>query len=134
MAAVTNNLNDFLRKMARMEKAVELEVIRESRKRMRAIMRSLKPLAKKISPKDTGDLQKSIKVKSRSRRGLSTAKLVWMVNYAGPLNFKKGQSVEKFATDLWESEKARIDNDGSRVVKDVMKEVLESHGVKVVNE
>jgi hypothetical protein len=134
MAVKLDNLDDVIQEMAQMEKAVELEVIREARKRMRAIMRSLIPLAKKDSPKKTGDLAKGIKVKSRSKRGVSSARLVWLVNYAGFANFKKGQSAEKFATDLWEEKKKSLDQDGSTLVKNVMKEVLERHGVKVINE
>jgi hypothetical protein len=133
MAVRSDNLDDFIKQFAKMDKAVGLEVIRESRKKMRAVMRSLKPLAKRSSPKDTGQLAKSIKVQSRSRRGVSTAKLVWMVPYAGPLNFKKGQSAEKYATDLWDQEVDRLDSIGANLVKETFKEVLEKHGVKVKN-
>ena len=133
MAVRLDNLDSVLKQMAQMEKAVELEVIREARKKMRAVMRSLVPLAKRSSPKDTGQLIKSVKVKSRSRRGVSSARVVWMIPYAGPVNFKKGQSAEKFATDLWQQEKAKLDSQGASLVKDTFKEVLERHGVKVIN-
>ncbi len=132
MAVRLDNLDDILKQMAKMEKAVELEVIRESRKKMRAIMRKLIPIAKKTSPKDTGELRKSIKLKGRSKRGLSSVRLMWMVPYAGPLNFTKEQSVEKYATDLWQQKKAAIDQEGSTAVKETMKQVLEKHGVKVI--
>jgi hypothetical protein len=56
-----------------------------------------------------------------------------MVPYAGPLNFKKGQSAEKYATDLWDQEVDRLDSIGANLVKETFKEVLEKHGVKVKN-
>ncbi len=89
------------------------------------------PSVKKQSPEDTGELKKSIKVKSRSKRGKSTAQLVWQVMYAGPLNFKKEQSAEKFATNLWQQKKAGLDEQGASVVIETMNEVLKKNGVKV---
>tara|TARA_R110002020_G_scaffold125388_3_gene282603 strand:+ start:5092 stop:5556 length:465 start_codon:yes stop_codon:yes gene_type:complete len=153
MAVKLDNLDEIVNQMARMEKGVDLEAIRLVRKKMYALMRTYKPLAKRASPKDTGALIKSIKVRSRSRRGVTTVKLVWMVPYAGPVNFRKstkkkvggalGISVvretersnpnEGFASELWEQEKAGLDSKGAAIVKDTMKEVLEKHGVKVEN-
>jgi len=132
MAVKLDNLDDVMKQFYKMEKAVDLEVIRLARKRMRAVMRSLVPEVKKISPKDTGDLIKSIKVKSSSKRGISRARIVWMVKYAGPLNFKKDQSAEKYATNFWAQNKSSLDQEGAKIVKESMKAVLESHGVKVI--
>jgi hypothetical protein len=133
MAVNTNNLNEVIEKMAKMEKAVELEVIREARKRFRAIMRQLVPGAKSISPVRTGELKKSVKVKGRSRRGVSTVKVEWTTDYANILNFKPNQSAEGYATDHWKSIKEPTDEKGTIIVKQVFKEVLEKHGVKVEN-
>ena len=131
MARQNDNLDDMLQHFAKLERAAELEVIRESRKEMRAIMRKLMPAVKKESPEKTGELKKSIKVKSRSKRGKSTAQLVWQVMYAGTLNFKKEQAAEKFATDLWQQKKAALDEQGAKVVIETMNEVLKKNGVKV---
>jgi len=43
MAVKLDNLDSVLKQFAKMEKAVELEAIREARKSFRAIMRKLKP-------------------------------------------------------------------------------------------
>jgi hypothetical protein len=59
-------------------------------------------------------------------------KIQWLVNYAGPLNFKKDQSAERFASDLWDEKKESLDQEGTQVVKQVMKQVLEKNGVKVI--
>lgn len=153
MAVKVDNLDDVINQLAKMEKAVELEIIREARKRFRAVMRKLVPTAKKASPKDTGYLIKNVKVKSRSKRGVSTVKVDWQVPYAGPLNFRKtkktkvagflgvsivreeerSNSAYRFATDLWHKEKESLDQEGSAIVKEVFKDVLEKHGVKVEN-
>ena len=153
MAVNVDNLDEVIASMAKMEKAVELEVIREVRKKMYAVMRSLKPGAKEVSPVKTGELIKSIKVQSRSKRGLTKTKIVWKVPYAGPLNFRKttkkkivsalgvsvvsesdrANSVLGYATDNWEKIKSATDAKGENLVKDTMKEVLEKHGVKVDN-
>jgi hypothetical protein len=131
MAVNLDNLDDVIKQMAKMEKAVELEVIREVRKKFRATMRKLVPTAKKASPIKTGQLRKSIKVKSRSKRGLTKVQVKWLVAYAGPLNFKKGQAAEKYATDLWQKEKSGLDKKGFQIVRETMKQVMEKYGVKV---
>lgn len=131
MAVNLDNLDDVIKQMAKMEKAVELEVIREVRKKFRATMRKLVPTAKKASPIKTGQLRKSIKVKSRSKRGLTKVQVKWLIAYAGPLNFKKGQAAEKYATDLWQKEKPGLDKKGFQIVRETMKQVMEKYGVKV---
>lgn len=133
MAVNLDNLDEVVKAMAKMEKAVELEVIREVRKRFRAAIRKLIPSAKEASPVDSGDLKKSIKVQSRSRRGISKVKLIWKVMYAGPVNFKKEQKSNRYATDLWDQKKDPLDQEGNTIVRSVFKEVLENHGVKVEN-
>ncbi len=133
MAVNVDNLDEVIASMAKMEKAVELEVIREVRKRFRAVMRKLVPDAKGSSPVNTGDLKKSVKIQGRSRRGISKVKLIWRVMYAGPVNFKKDAESSRYATDLWDKKKEPLDQEGSTIVTSVFKEVLEKHGVKVDN-
>ena len=127
-------------------------------------MRSNLPQARQASPVETGRLKKSLKVRSRSRRGVSSAQVRWdikepkktkkqkkasilgipliekeepkkskLINYAGVVNFKKGQSAEGFGFDLWKTNKSILDAEGLEMVKDTFKEVLEKHGVKVKN-
>ena len=132
MAVRLDNLDEVLKQFAKMEKAVELEVIRESRKAFRAIYRKFVPVVKKGSPKKTGALVKSIKIQSRSKRGRSTVKIIWGVPYAGPRNFKKDQATERFAQDIWDQNKQSLDRQGEKVVKAVMKQVLEKNGIKVI--
>lgn len=119
---------------------------------MRATIRKFKPMAKKLSPKKTGELIKSIKVKSRSSKGRSTVRLMWAVPYAGPLNFRKttkkvigsafgvtltqetsrANVTEKFATDFYADQKAKLDREGTKDVRDAFVKVLNENGIKVI--
>lgn len=134
MAVDLDNIDEVLRQMAKLEKAVETEVIREARKKQRATIRQTIPIYKKITKENTvtrtGDLVKSIKVRSRSRRGVTNTKLTFQVPYAGYLNFTKGYKTEGFATDEYLREKEALDERGLQDVKDAFREVLGRHGVK----
>jgi len=150
--AKTDNLDDFIKLLSKIEGKVDTQVIREARKNMRATIRKYKPFAKKESPKKTGALIKSIKVKSRSSKGRSTVRLMWAVPYAGPQNFRKttktvigsilGVSLireteranknEKFATDLFNQKKAELDRQGTEDVRSAFVKVLNENGIKVI--
>ena len=127
----TDNLDDFIKMLSKIEGKVDTQVIREARKNMRATIRKYIPIAKKASPKDTGALIKSIKIKSRSKRGVSSVRLLWGVPYAGPLNFRKTGENEKFATDLFNQKKAELDRQGTKDVRDAFVKVLKENGIKV---
>jgi hypothetical protein len=129
--AKTDNLDDFIKMLSKIEGKVDTAVIREARKNMRATIRKYKPLAKKSSPKDTGALIKSIKVKSRSRKGVSTVTLTYAIPYAGPQNFIKGGDNEKFLTDFYAQKKAILDRQGTKDVRDAFIKVLTENGIKV---
>ena len=134
MAVKLDNMDSVLKQLAKMEKAVETEVIREARKRLRATVRKYVPIYKNLTKantkKDTGDLVKSIKVKSRSRRGVSTVKLIFTVPYAGYLNFTKGYKTESFATDQYKKDVPALDQQGLKDIQDAFKTVFKRHGVK----
>ena len=149
--AKTDNLDDFIKLLSKIEGKVDTQVIREARKNMRATIRKFKPMAKKLSPKKTGALIKSIKVKSRSSKGRSTVTLMWAVPYAGPLNFRKttkkvvgsafgvtltqeterANVTEKFATDFYADQKKKLDREGTKDVRDAFVKVLTENGIKV---
>ena len=131
MAVNLDNLDDIVKQMASMERAAELEVIREARKRLRATVRSYIPIFKKGTPKKTGAAIKSIKVKSRSRRGVSSIQMIWTVAYAGFANFKKTQTAEKFATDVFNRHKEEMDKQGLKDVKDSFEMMFKNHRIKV---
>ncbi len=131
MAELIDNLDDIIKQMARLGSVVDNEVIREVRKNMRATMRKYVPLVKKISPKDTGELVKSVKVRGRSKRGVSTVKVIWGVPYAGPLNFRKGNSVEKYATDFWDQKKEELELQAVQDIRKGFKDILGKYGIEI---
>ena len=163
MAVDLDNLDDILKNMASMERSVELEVIRDARKRLRATVRSYTSIFKKATPKKSGALAKSIKVKSRSSRGVSTVQMTWdlkaakvkpvdpsfeafgikvvkapkkkkgksLTNYSGVVNFKKGQSAEKFASEVFNRHKKEMDERGLKDVKSAFETMFKNHGVEV---
>jgi len=131
MADLIDNLDDVIKQMARLESVVDNEVIREVRKNMRATMRKYRPLAKKVSPKDTGELIKSIKIRGRSKRGVSTVQVFWGVPYAGPLNFRKDQTAEKYATDFWNQKKEELEIQAVQDIKKGFKDILGKYGIDV---
>lgn len=132
MAVDLDNLDEILKQMAKLERAAETEVIREARKRLRATVRRYIPIFKKATPKKTGAAIKSIKVKSRSRRGVSTVSMQWGVHYAGFANFKKGQSAEGFASDEFKRHKVEMDKQGLKDVKGSFELMFKNHGVKTI--
>ena len=166
MAVKLDNMDEVLTQLAKLEKAAVTSVIRTARAKMRKLMRAQIPAARNASPEgETGRLKKAPKVKSRSRRGVSSASLIWdmkpqqvkkrkpkktfimgveveevlepeepkvpkpFVNYAPFVNFKKNKS-EKFATDLWNKDKAILDQEGLKIVRESFEEVFKSYGVK----
>ena len=131
MAQLIDNLDDVIKQMALLEKTVDMEVIRDIRKKMRATMRKYVPLVKQISPKDTGQLVKSVKVRSRSKRGVTSVRIVWGVPYAGPLNFKKEQDNEKFATDFWDQKKKALEQEAIQDIKNGFKDILGKYGIEI---
>lgn len=130
MAVSLDNLDDMIKVFAGIEKASTTQVIREARKNMRATMRSYIPIFKKISPKRSGDLVKSVKVSSRSRRGETTTRLAWGVPYGSFVNFKKS-SVEGFASEKFKAEKKSLEQKAEKDIKAAFKKVLEAEGIKV---
>ena len=130
--AKADNLDDFIKLLSKIEGKVDTAVIREARKNMRATMRKYIPFAKQNSPEKSGTLIKSIKVKSRSRKGVSTVTLIYAVPYAGPQNFRKGGENEKFLTDFYAQKKDVLDRQGTKDVRDAFVKVLTENGIKVV--
>lgn len=135
MAIDLDNLDDVLKGMAKLETAVTTEVIREARKNMLATVRKYLPRFKKITPVgQTGEMAKSMKIKSRSRRGKTSIRAYWQVSYAGYVNFwKANKKSEGFASDKFRQLKDQMDKEGVEDVRDAFKKVLNEHGVKVVD-
>ena len=73
----TDNIDKVLKQMAKLETKVQNELIKDSRKAMKDTVKSYRTVFRKITPKKTGALRKSVKLKSRSRRGITKVSLYW---------------------------------------------------------
>tara|TARA_R110000744_G_scaffold194742_4_gene313697 strand:- start:6640 stop:7041 length:402 start_codon:yes stop_codon:yes gene_type:complete len=132
MAVDLDNMDKVLANMAKLEKAVDLEVIREVRKKFKAIVRKYMPRFKKATPKQTGAMIKSIKIKSRSSRGVTRIKMTYFAPYAGIINqTNKNKKSRQFANEEYKQDKKAIEAQGKKAMKDSFREVFERHGVKV---
>ena len=132
MAVKLDNMDDVLANMARLEKSVDIEVIREVRKSFKAIVRKYVPRFKKASPKKTGQLIKSIKIKSRTRWGLTKIRMIYLAPYAEVTNrSNQNKKSRQFANKEYQKNKKAISHEGTRAIRQVFKEVFERHGVKV---
>jgi HK97 gp10 family phage protein len=134
MAVKLDNLDDIIKSMSKMETDVETMVIREARKNLRATVRKYQPIFKKITPVGTtGEMAKSTKIKSRSKRGVSSVQMVWMASYAGYVNFKKSNKKSPFfASDKFLAVKKQMDADGLEDVKDAFRKMFKANGIKVI--
>jgi|TARA_R110002020_G_scaffold216263_1_gene423714 hypothetical protein len=135
MAVKLDNLDDVLKQLARLETAVTTEVIREARKNMKATVRKYIPVFKKITPVGTtGEMAKSLKIRSRSRRGVSNIMMKWEVPYGYYVNFDPAKKSQWFASDKYRDLKGQLDKEGVEDVRDAFKTVFKKHGVKVIEE
>ena len=129
MAVDLDNLDDILAVMGKLETSVELEVIRDARKRMRATVRTYETIYKKVSPKRSGDLIKSVKVKSRSSRGFSRVELTFQVDYAGFANFTKGIDSDGFASEQYKKDKDALERQGRKDVRQSFEATFKRLGI-----
>lgn len=129
MAVDLDNLDEIIGVLAKLETSVELEVIRDARKRMRATVRKYIPIYKKVSPKRSGDLIKSIKVKSRSKRGISRVELSFLVSYAGFANFTKNIESDGFASDQYKKDKDALERQGRKDVRESFEATFNRLGI-----
>jgi len=132
MAVDLDNMDKVLSTMAKLEKAIDTEVIREVRKKFKAIVRKYIPRFKKASPKQTGALIKSIKMKSRTTRGVTRIKMSYTVPYAGIVNQTNANTISRqFANNEYQQDKKAIEAQGKKAIRDAFKEAFEKRGIKV---
>ena len=128
---ITDNADDIIKAVARLESQATGEIIRESRKAMRKQMNNYKPFFKSVTPKKTGELRKSVKIKSRSKRGVTKLTMGWTAPYAGYVNFAKKSKHSKIVTSAYRSMKSKMDRDISSAIMITQKNYLRSKGFTV---
>ena len=128
---ITDNVDDIIKAVASLEAKATGDMIRESRKAMRKTMNSYKPFFKKVTPKNTGALRRSVKIKSRSKRGATKLTMGWAEPYAGYVNFARTSPHSKKITNAYRSMKAKMDRDISSAIVITQKNYLRSRGFTV---
>ena len=128
---VTDNIDDVLKMVAKLEAKATTDMVRESRKAMRRTMLSYRPFFKSVTPKKTGKASKSINVRSKSKKGVTKMTMKWDMPYSNPMNFKRGTSSSAKVTNAFKSKKNKIDRDIEHAVVLSQKDYLRSRGFKV---
>ncbi len=103
----------------------------EARKEMKKVAMKYKKVFKAITPVDSGDLRRSVKVKSKSGRGVTNITLLWDVHYAGYVNFWDKSPHAEFVRNKYDMLKPKLDREGREAIKKGMKNALEKAGFKV---
>jgi len=128
---VTDNIESILKATAQLENKAVTEMVRENRKAMRKVFNNYKPYFKQNTPKKSGKASKSIKVRSRSRRGRTKLTMYWNVPYSNPMNFKRGTSSSRVITNSFRNKKNKLDSDIKKAIITSQKQYLKSRGFTV---
>lgn len=128
---VTDDIDSIIKAVAKLENKAMTEMIRESRKAMRKEFNKNKPFFKSVTPVKTRKAKRSVKIKSKTKRGVTTMRMIWDVPYSKPMNFKRGTSSEAKVTNGFKSKKSQLDRDISRAVINAQKDYLKSRGFRV---
>lgn len=133
MAVKINNIDEVINAFAEMDKAATGAALRQVRKRFRATIRRFIPVFKNLTPKKTGASVKSIKIKSRSKRGVSTVKLSYGVPYAAYANYNPANKKSlRFATEGYRKSKADLEKQAIEDIKGTFTLILQGNGFNVV--
>ena len=104
----------------------------EARKELKKVANKYKKPFKAATPTGpTGDLKRSVKVKSKSKRGMTFITLLWEVDYAGYVNFWKKSAHSEFVTMKFNMLKPRLDTEGRAAINKGMTTALTKAGFKV---
>lgn len=144
-----DNMDQVMRKLTKIGNGNGQEVIVEARKGLRKVVQGFVPAFKSATPKDSGDLQRSIKVKSRTTRGVTSVRLVWdqpegsrygsFVNFSksglvirkgNPVEMSKGSGYRKISS-LYNAYKWRMDQASREAIKQALRIVFEREGFTV---
>lgn len=133
---ITDNFDSVIKALSKLENSAVTELTKETRKSMRSEIRKNLPKFKSATPVDTGELKRSVKVKSRSSRGVTKFSIVWLTKYAGYVNFAKkikgtANKNSRVITNLFQHNKSRLDRDIKKVIVDTQKKFFKSKGFNV---
>jgi hypothetical protein len=84
-----------------------------------------------MTPKDTGALRKSVKVKSKTKKGATKVSLYWDSPYAGYVNFWRKSPHYQRVTSAYRANKARLARDIERSIVVAQADFFKRNGLKV---
>lgn len=130
MIKIDSNIDQVYRQIAMLESKTQNEPILEARKELKAIARNNIKNVKKETPKKTGKLQKSIKMKSRSRRGKTQVSVVWDSPYGYKVNFSENKS-NGFKNTAFEKIEQQVRTDATNSIQKVLTSFFNKNGINV---
>ena len=130
-----DNMDQVMRKLTKIGKGNGQEVIVEARKGLRRVANGFVPTFKAATAVKTGDLQRSVKVKSSTKRGVTSVRVVWDQpegnSYGSFVNFRKSSPHYRKISNLYKAYKWRMDQASETAIKQAMIKVFKDNGFTV---
>ena len=131
-----DNMDEVMRKLTKIGKGNGQEVIVEARKGLRKVANGFVPTFKAATAVgETGNLRRSVKVKSSTKRGVTSVRVVWDQpegeSYGSYVNFKKDSPHYRKISNLYKAYKWRMDQASRDAIKIAIKKVFEKEGFTV---
>ena len=128
---VTDNIDDVIKQLAKLEPKVTNELVKETRNAMKKEVRNSRSRFKQMTPKKTGALRKSVKVKSRTKKGVTKVSLYWDSPYAGYVNFWRKSPHYQRVTSAYRANKAKLARDIEKSIIDTQASFFKRNGLRV---
>ncbi len=130
-----DNMDEVMRRLTKIGKGNGQEVIVEARKEIRKVANSFVPTFKAATAVKSGDLRRSVKVKSSTKRGVTSVRVVWDQpegeSYGSFVNFKKDSPHYRKISNLYKAYKWRMDQASRNAIKIAIRKVFEREGFTV---
>ena len=139
-----DNMDQVMRKLTKIGKGNGQEVIVEARKGLKKVVQGIVPAFKSATPVSkanlisdytAGSLRDSIKVKSSTKRGVTSVSVVWDQaegnSYGSYVNFRKDSPHYRKISNLYKAYKWRMDQASREAIKQALRIVFEREGFTV---
>jgi len=129
--SLSDNVDGVIKQLAKLETKVTNQLVVETRKAIKAEVRNSRTMFKKITPKGkTGALRRSVKVKSRTKKGVTKVSLYWNIFYAGYVNFWKKSPHYKKVTNGYKANKSILERNIKKRIVDTQRVFFNKNGIK----
>jgi len=129
---IQTNVDQVIKTLAKLESKATTKLVTEVRAGLKRVARNNLKSFRAITPKDTGALKKSLKVKSKSAKGKTRVFVTWWPNeYGAFVNYAKKSPHRHIFTNKFKSMKQMLDAEGTRAITGVYNNFLTDNGVKI---